>query len=89
MAVEGAGDGGKWLTKLCGVDDGLAGHVVKCVGEVEVDNGVVGVGVVMVFNVFVQGVGAVDGTNTQLVWLEGVGEGLFGVVDVGAGGNSA
>ena len=87
-AVESACDGGKWLAVLGGVDYGLAGHVVECIGQVKVDDGVVCVGVVMVFDVFVKGVSTINGTNTLLVWFKGGGEWLFGVVDVGAGGDS-
>ena len=72
-----------------GVEDGLAWHVGEGVGEVEVDDGVVMVGFVMVFDVFVKRVGTIRGAYAELVWVEGSPDFVFGVVNVRAGGKSA
>ena len=67
----------------------MAGHVGESVGEVEVNDGVVVIGFVMVFNVFVECIGAVRSADAKLVWIEGGLKFVFGVVDVGAGSKSA
>ena len=67
----------------------MAWHVGEGVGEVEVDDGVVVIGVVIVLDVLVECIGAVRSADAKLVWIEGGLKFVFGVVDVGAGGNSA
>ena len=78
-----------WAVGGNGVEDGLAWHVGEGVGEVEVDDGVVVVGFVVVFDVFVECIGAVRSADAELVWVEGSLDLVFGVVDVGVGGKSA
>ena len=53
------------------------------------DDGVVVVCFVVVFDVFVECVCTVTRANAELVWVEGSPDFVFGVVNVRAGGKSA
>ena len=68
-----------------GGEDRWAWHGRESIGEVKVDDGMVWVFVVMVFDVFVEGVWAVRGADSKLVWFECFAEVVVAMVDVSFG----